>query len=57
MGTVFIERYRVMCPGCGFEKTFMIGGGMGSIHAVKVASRLHADVRVLPQLHKVLGVP
>jgi len=25
------------------------------LHAV--ASRLHADVRILPQLHKVLGIP
>lgn len=43
MGTVLIDRYRVICPLCSYDHEFMVGAGMGDYHAVEVARRIHAQ--------------
>lgn len=46
MGTVAVDRYRAFCHSCGFDREFMIGAGMGDLHAVAEAQRIHDDADV-----------
>jgi hypothetical protein len=44
MGTVLVDRYRVICENCGYDSEFMIGAGRGDYDAVHEARRIHANV-------------
>jgi len=41
MSTVLVDRYRLVCPHCGLDTPFMVGAGVGDIHAVQEAWRIH----------------
>ena len=42
MGTVLVDRYRLICQNCGVDTEFMIGAGRGDYDAVREARRIHA---------------
>lgn len=58
MGTVLVDRYRVVCQRCNYDAEFMIGGGMGDYEAVKRARGLHqfnaADQRQCPDADEIV---
>lgn len=42
MGTVLVDRYRLICLECSYEREFMVGADAGSLDAEKRAVELHA---------------
>ena len=41
MSTVLVDRYRVVCANCGFDREFTVAAGRGDFFAVQDAERLH----------------